>query len=98
MAAPPGQIRKAITGLNIVTFYYANRPRTCEPHVYGITNGRDQLLCWQLDGDSQRGGIPQWRRFDVSDIENFKITNKSFPGKRPVPYPHSIWDQVKLTV
>lgn len=98
MSAPPGQIRKSINGLNVVTFRYANLERTCEPHVYGVTNGRDQLLCWQLDGESQRGGIPEWRRFDVSDIENFKITGETFPGYRFVPYPHSKWDNVILTV
>ena len=95
---PVGQIRKAITGKNIITFTYANLLRTCEPHVYGMANGRQQILCWQLSGESQRGGIPEWRRFDLGDIRNFKITNKNFPGARPVPYPHSKWDRVILSV
>lgn len=98
MSAPVEQVRKAITGLNIVTFRYANLERTCEPHVYGITNGRRQLLCWQLSGESQRGGIPEWRRFDIADIESYTVIEETFPGKRVVPYPHSKWDSVILTV
>jgi len=95
---PPGKIRKAITEKTVVTFHYANLYRKCEVHVYGVTNGRDQILCWQLDGESQRGGIPEWRRFDLGDVVGLKLTNETHPGYRPVPYPHSLWDQVILTV
>jgi len=95
---PVGQIRKSISGKNIVTFRYANLFRVCEPHVYGMANSRLQLLCWQENGESQRAGIPQWRRFDIEDIEDFKILSETFPGKRFVPHPHSKWDKVILTV
>ena len=95
---PPGQIRKAINDRLVVTFKYAGLPRTCEPHVFGITNGREQLLCWQLSGKSQRGKIPEWRRFDVEDIQEFSLTTETFSGARPVPYPHSRWDQVLESV
>jgi len=91
-------IRLAINRKRIITFTYAGLRRTCEPHVYGTTNGRRQLLCWQLDGGSKRGGIPEWRRFDISDILNLRVTRDAFPGARPVPYPHSKWDEIILTV
>lgn len=95
---PAGQIRKAISQKFVVTFTYAGLDRTCEVHVYGMTNGQDQILCWQVDGLSKRGGLPNWRRFDVAYIENFEITTLTHGGFRPVPYPHSVWDQVYLTV
>lgn len=91
-------IQQAIQHKWIVTFFYGGEHRTCEPHVLGIANGRLQVLCWQETGGSSRGGIPEWRRFDLQEMLNLQMTREKFPGARPVPHPHSIWDQVILTV
>lgn len=91
-------IINALAEKKIVTFLYHGYARTCEPHVFGITNGKRQLLCYQTGGGSQRGGIPQWRRFDLGEINSLEVTTEEFPGKRPVPHPFSIWDSVISTV
>jgi len=91
-------LRLAIERKLIVTFRYNNLPRTCEPHVLGITNGATQILCWQSGGASRHGGLPQWRRFDLGGITGLHFTRETFPGPRPVPYPHSQWDEVLLSV
>jgi hypothetical protein len=89
------EILEAIADLKIIKFVYAGKKRTCEPHVYGVSNAQNQLLCYQLAGGSQAGGIPEWRRFDLTGIKQLRITNKTFEGKRPVPKPHSLgWTSI----
>lgn len=91
-------VRIAIRRKLVVRFSYRGLERVCEPHVLGITNGTKQVLCWQSAGGSRRGGIPHWRRFDLGGISSFQFTEGTFPGDRPVPFPHSKWDEVLLTV
>lgn len=89
----------AILQKRIVTFVYNSEDRVCETHVFGVANQKNQILCYQLSGGSIRGGIPEWRRFDVSGIEDLKLTEETFPGPRPMPKgPHSIWERVILVV
>jgi len=91
-------LASAIVSLHMVSFTYDGKHRICEPHVLGNTNGQDQILTWQSSGGSVRGGLPQWRRFDLSGITNLKIMGRKFAGYREVPFPHSVWDTVYLTV
>lgn len=86
---------QAISTKNMIRFTYQGRIRICEPHVYGIANGRKQVLCYQDTGGSQRGGLPEWRRFDLQEIRDLEALDQTFPGKRTVPHPHSIgWDSL----
>lgn len=91
-------LRLAIERKLIVRFNYSGLERICEPHVLGIANGATQILCWQSDGGSRRGGLPQWRRFELSGITGLRFTRDTFPGPRPVPFPHSRWDEVLVSV
>ena len=92
-------LHSALKAKKIITFSYEDRERECEIHVIGMANGVEQVLCYQISGSSQRGGIPQWRRFEVSGISDLKLTNDKFDGKRPVPHPHSLgWDQIFAVV
>lgn len=92
-------ILSAITNLQVIQFTYNNKPRVCEPHIFGMANGQRQVLCFQTQGESKRGGIPEWRRFDLNGMENLQVTGDTFDGPRPIPKgPHSIWDSVILTV
>lgn len=92
-------ILSALSTKHLLRFTYEGNVRTCEPHVFGYANGRKQLLCYQLSGGSQRGGIPQWRRFDLSDIKKLEELTETFPGKRTVPHPHSLgWDTLIAVV
>jgi hypothetical protein len=88
-------IVSAIQSKRLIQFEYSGLTRTCEPHVFGVANSRRQVLCWQEDGLSSRGGLPEWRRFDLSEMTNLTVLrSQKFPGKRPVPKPHSLgWDQ-----
>jgi len=86
-------ILEAIANKKLIEFVYHNLPRVAEPHVYGVTNGVSQLLGYQTGGQSSNGGLPDWRRFDLSQISRLAILSQSFPGRRPIPSGrHSSWD------
>lgn len=65
-----------------------------EPHVYGIEGGVHQLLGYQIRGSSKSGGaLPEWRRFNLSAMQNVEILEESFPGRRSYQSgKHSHWD------
>ena len=86
-------IIEAIRDKKFIEFYYHGLPRIAEPHVYGITNGVRQLLGYQTGGHSSKGGLPDWRRFDLNQISRLSILLQPFPGRRPIPSGrHSSWD------
>lgn len=92
-------IEEAIQTKSVIEFNYSNHHRVVEPHVMGIISGTTQVLCYQIDGSSGSGGIPDWRRLDLDRINNLVITNQRFPGRRPIPSgKHSSWDRVILVV
>lgn len=89
----------ALQSKKIVTFNYEGHFRECETHVIGISNGKKQVLCFQLSGGSSRKGIPQWRRFVIGNVTDLKVTEQDYPGQRPVPHPHSLgWDKIEAVV
>lgn len=93
------EITSAILNLDVVEFIYDGRRRLCEPHILGSANRQRQVLCYQTEGESLRGGIPQWRRFDLKGISEYRVTGDKFSGPRPIPTgPHSIWDSISLIV
>ncbi|WP_433704101.1 hypothetical protein [Paraburkholderia sacchari] len=86
-------ILDAIENKKLIEFYYHNLPRIAEPHVYGITNGVRQILGYQTGGQSSRGSLPDWRRFDLTQMSRLVILAQTFPGRRPIPSgKHSSWD------
>jgi len=88
-------ILSALIDKKIIIFQYDGFERICEPHVFGVANGKKQLLCYQIAGGTRRGGIPQWRRFELTGMLKLKESGESFPGKRPVPHPPSLgWDRI----
>lgn len=92
-------ILTAIKEKKILSFTYSGLPRIVEPHVYGINDGRAQLLGYQIRGSSNNGGIPEWRRFKLSAIQNLQILNESFSGRRSFPSgKHGHWDKQILVV
>lgn len=93
------EIISAIINKRIIQFVYDGENRTCEPHVFGITNNKNQVLCYQTHGGSIRGGIPEWRRFDLAEIGSLVVSDDTFAGVRPIPKgPHSKWDTIILVV
>ena len=88
-------VEEAIRTKSVIEFHYGDHHRVVEPHVMGVSNGTLKVLCYQIDGSSSSGGIPEWRRFDLDRINNLVITNQHFPGRRPIPSGrHSSWDRV----
>src|SRR6185437_11292751 len=61
---------KAIKHRKVVTFVYHGKLRVAEPHDYGIQNGVERLLCFQVGGDSNSGRLPSWRLIDVPEMGN----------------------------
>lgn len=87
-------IRTAIAEKRIIEFDYDGYHRIAEPHIYGVLNGINELLTFQLRGGSSSGGIPDWRRFKLQGISNLKLLDEHFPGKRPHPSGvHSSFDR-----
>lgn len=75
-------IINAIKNKNMVFFIYDNKERIGEPHILGVTNNMEQLLLWQTTGKSSQNNLPEWRRFDVNKITNFKLLTNKFLGIR----------------
>jgi hypothetical protein len=78
-------IRTAIGSKNIIEFTYHGHDRVAEPHVYGIHNGRKQMLVYQIGGQSSSGNLPGWRRINVDEIPSIRITPRAFSGQRSYP-------------
>ena len=93
-------IRTAIRSKNIIEFSYHAHHRIAEPHVFGIYNGRKQLLIYQIGGESSSGNIlPGWRRVNVDEITSTRITSQTFAGQRPYPSgEHSNFDTILAVV
>jgi hypothetical protein len=83
----------AINHRLIIEFNFGGK-RQVEPHVLGLYNGRLQLLSYQLSGASVRGGLPDWRRFDVNELSSLLFTSQVFAGSRPNPSgKHAVFDK-----
>ena len=85
----------AISPRRVVEFRYRQLPRLAEPHTVGInTEDVEQLLAYQLGGRSSSGPLPDWRRFDVDEIENLVVRDETFP-RRPAPSGrHARWKTI----
>lgn len=87
-------LKLAIANKHLVEFSYGGHHRVAEPHVLGINGGTLQFLGYQVGGSSSSGGIPEWRRFDLSKVSGLRELPQTFPGKRPFPSgKHSSWDK-----
>ena len=92
-------LEDAIAKRLLVEFEYRGHTRVAEPHVLGLSGGATQLLVYQVGGTSSSGGLPQWRRFDLSEASGLTVLAQSFPGARPYPSgKHSTWDFVIAVV
>ncbi len=84
----------AINNLIVLEFYYDESYRLVEPHVLGVHNSKIQTLCYQLNGDSASGGIPEWRRFDNDSISNIVFSKERFTAPRSTRGgKHSVFDK-----
>jgi len=87
----------AIEAKRLVRFKYQHKQRIVEPHDYGIQKGMARLLSWQVGGASS-GRLPGWRWFDVAEMSEFEVLDRSFPGNRDVSNRHHQWEKIFIRV
>lgn len=86
-------IRRAIAEKKLIECRYSNQTRICEPHIYGRFDGEDQLLTYQVGGESRSGNLPEWRRFKLSRVSEFRVLEQTFGGSRDNVFgSDSSWD------
>lgn len=56
--------------------------RLVEPHDYGVIEGTERLLPFQLHGPDSGKGAVGWRLLDVVKIEGCVVTDQTFAGSR----------------
>jgi len=76
-------IRNAITKKELIEFTYHGYVRIAEPHVYGIREGRRQILVYQIGGATSSGKIPDWRLMNLDEISGLRVLGgQTYPGLR----------------
>lgn len=91
-------LRFAIAHRRLLAFEYHGAPRAVEPHDYGVLNGREALLAYQVGGRSQ-GRLPGWRQFDVDGLTHVAVLDDTFPGSRAqAGQAHKQWDTLYCRV
>ncbi len=70
----------AIEERKVVKFSYKWRNRVIEPYLVGMHKDEEELMVrsFQLRGESESGGIPDWRLFRLSQISSFEKTDETF--------------------
>lgn len=88
------EIITAIAAKKVLSFMYRGLLRIVEPHVYGVHDGEAQLLGYQIRGRSSTGIVPDWRRFQLREIQGLQTLEEGFPGRRSfLSGKHSHWDR-----
>jgi hypothetical protein len=73
----------AILDHQIVRLRYQGLERIVEPYLLGIHEaGEPLLVAFQLAGGSESGGVPGWRNFISTAIEDVQLTGERFEGAR----------------
>ncbi len=90
-------IRWGITEKKLLELDYDGYHRIIEPHVYGRKNDQNEILTYQLRGQSSSGELG-WKRMNMKKIANMRVLDETFPGIRSVSGRHSPWDVLYLIV
>jgi hypothetical protein len=76
------RIRRAIGEKRLLEIRYKRAVRIAEPHDYGVIDGTERLLIFQLHGPDSGKAAVGWRLLDVVKIESCVVTDKTFAGSR----------------
>jgi hypothetical protein len=87
-------IRQAIAERRIVAFRYRGHRRIGEPHLYGLANGKPQVLVYFTGGTTMAGSYPTWRRCDLDFVARLTVTTRSFQGVRVNRANQPDWDEI----
>jgi hypothetical protein len=92
-------LRTAIAECRLIECEYDGHPRIAEPHIYGSNDGERQVLVYQIGGTSSSGGLPDWRRLDLSRVTRLRLLEGTFGGPRPTKTgKHPGWDRIFAVV
>jgi hypothetical protein len=94
------RIQFAIANRQLVEVRYSGSTRVAEPHDYGIQNGRERLLVFQLRGMARPGHTAiGWRLLEVSKIQALTVLDDSFKGSRGQSHSaHYKWEVIYARV
>ena len=76
------RIRRAIAEKRLLEIRYKTAVRLVEPHDYGVIDGTERLLIFQLRGPDSGKGAVGWRLLDVVKLESCVVTDHVFAGSR----------------
>jgi hypothetical protein len=76
------RIRRAIAEKRLLELRYKRAVRLAEPHDYGVLDGTERLLVFQLRGPNSGKGAVGWRLLDIVKIEACVVTDQIFTGSR----------------
>ena len=92
-------LRAAIAERRLVSFTLHGRPRTAEPHDYGVIKGVTTLFFYQIAGGSNSGKPIGWRNAAIDDISALRVLDEHFAGTRHAPTgKHKKWDRLYASV
>jgi hypothetical protein len=85
---------RAIREKHLIEFTYkSSAVRIAEPHDYGIQNGIERLLTFQLRGESRTRTERGWRDLHLADIRSLRVLEQRFAGSRgDSSQKHRTWD------
>ena len=73
----------AIRNRCVLTFTYDGLYRIVEPHAYGLSRARNEVIrCYQTGGTSHSDKLPAWRLMKVAEIRFLAVTEQHFVGER----------------
>jgi Fic family protein len=89
------RVRFSIENKRLLEVRYKGTRRIVEPHDYGVHNGEERLLVYQLRSVPASAGRPAsgWRLLDVSKVQDCIVLNESFRGSRGTEHTkHMKWE------
>ena len=90
---PDPQLLAAIAQKRLIGLRFKDKARVAEPHDYGIRDGREMLLAYQLSPEAG------WRWFEIERMSDLKMLDRRFAGGRAVPSgKHHQWDVLFVRV
>ncbi len=77
-------IIRAIQMKRVISFFYKEGNRTVEPFLIGYhkDTGNLTLRAYFIEGHSKSGRYNTWKLYTVEDIEDIRLLDESFSGRR----------------
>lgn len=77
------EIIEAINNRKLLEFTYDGCHRIVEPHTYGVSTADNEVLsAYQIDGQCNKGKVPDWKLFKIDKIESLIVLDDCFENER----------------